>query len=292
MIVTYFFLNLRFKYMVEFTDNHMHLDPFNGLGIEIVKKFERVGGRRIFLVNKTTKDAKIELKDEKSFEKLYDFTIRLAKKVNEETKVKAHAVIGLHPVEVVKLCKMYPNEKVLEVCKKAIDIAVKKIEEGQAIAIGEVGRPHFEVDQGIIKTCNQLLEYIFEKASEIDCAVQLHTERINEDKLKELASLALDHSLKPKRVIKHFSPPLIKECEKLGIFPSIISSKDNIIKAVARGKRFLMESDYIDDLKRPGAVVSPTNIPRVCRYLLEKELITEEELYKIHADYIKEAYGM
>lgn len=278
--------------MVEFTDNHMHLDPFNGLGIEIVKKFERVGGRRIFLVNKMTKDAKIELKDEKSFEKLYDFTIKLAKKVNEETKVKAHAVIGLHPVEVVKLCEMYSNEKVLEVCKKAIDIAAKKIEEGQAVAIGEVGRPHFEVDQSIIKTCNQLLEYIFEKASEIDCAVQLHTERIDENKLKELASLALDHSLNPKRIIKHFSPPLIKECEELGIFPSLISSKANIIKAVARGKRFLMESDYIDDLKRPGAVVSPTNIPRVCRYLLEKELITEEELYKIHEDYIIEAYGI
>jgi len=53
-----------------------------------------------------------------------------------------------------------------------------------------------------------------------------------------------------------------------------------------------MESDYIDDLRRPGAVVGPKSVPRVSRVLLEKGLVSEEDLEKIHIDNVEKVYGV
>ncbi|MBU2560517.1 hypothetical protein KKA03_06445, partial [archaeon] len=69
-----------------FTDNHMHIDPVNGEGIDAVKKFERAGGRFLFLVCKGT--ASWNLKSNlDGFEKLFDSTIALSGEINEKTGV-------------------------------------------------------------------------------------------------------------------------------------------------------------------------------------------------------------
>lgn len=273
--------------MLPYTDNHLHLDPFKGEGVNAAKKFEKLGLKRIFLVNKMRKDVKA-----RNFDELYEFTIKLAEKVRENTGLEVYVVVGVHPVEVVELYSEYES-KTLDICTEGIDKAIKLIEEGKAIALGEVGRPHFEVENEIIEICHKLLTYIFERAKEIDCAVQLHTESLTPTKLEEIVKIAKKVGLSPKRIIKHFSPvSLVKECEKLGVFPSLISSRSNIVKALKYGKRFLMESDYLDDLSRPGAVVSPANIPKVGRYLVENGLMDEDELFKIHGEYIEEAYNL
>lgn len=53
-----------------------------------------------------------------------------------------------------------------------------------------------------------------------------------------------------------------------------------------------MENDYIDDLKRPGAVVGPKTVPRVSQKLLEMGLLKEDDITKIHRDNVEEAYGI
>jgi len=76
------------------------------------------------------------------------------------------------------------------------------------------------------------------------------------------------------------------------VYPSVIASRDNVAKALEEGKRFLMESDYIDDLQRPGAVVGPRSVPKVCLKLLNAGLLEEEDLWRIHQDNLEEAYGI
>lgn len=281
-----------FKPFRNFTDNHMHIDPLNGEGIEAVRKFESAGGKFLFLICKTTKDCNIELKNEASFAQLFDFTINLSRQINEKTRVKSFPVIGVHPAEFVAMCKKFSIRRALEIAKKAIDIAGEKISSRDAVAIGEVGRPHFRVDQEILKACSELLIHAFEVAADLDCAVQLHTESVTQKHFAEFRKLAISANLEPRRVIKHYSPPLIKIAESSGIFPSLIAAKENMISARREGNRFLMESDYIDDLGRPEVVVAPRSVPELSLQLLSEGIFAEEDLWKIHKDNVEEAYGI
>jgi TatD-related deoxyribonuclease len=275
----------------DFTDNHMHIDPIKGEGINAVKKFESAGGRFLFLVCKMTHDWGLK-PDRDGFEKLFDKTIELSGEINEITGVTSFPVIGIHPAEFARMCESTGSKKALKVAKTALESAGKRIEEGRAVALGEVGRPHYEVPEEILAASNELMKHAFEIAKDTDCAVQLHTERAGEEQLREFAKIARDAGLSPERVIKHYSPALIKVADDAGIFPSLVASGDNIKSAIKEGNRFLMESDYIDDLKRPGAVVGPKSVPRVSQKLLEEGILTEDDLVKIHRENVEAAYGI
>lgn len=274
-----------------FTDNHMHIDPLNGEGLDAVKKFERAGGRFLFLVCKGT--ASFNLKSNlDGFERVFDSTIKLSGEINEKTGVTSFPVIGIHPAEFARMCEAAGTLKALGVAKAALDAAGTRIREGSAVAIGEVGRPHYEVPVEILDASNELMKHAFEIARDLDCAVQLHTESAGVEQIREFGALAESVGLDPKRVIKHYSPPLINVAEEAGIFPSLIASEDNIKNAIKEGSRFLMESDYIDDIGRPGAVVGPKSVPRVSQKLQSEGFLTEDDLIKIHRDNVEEAYGI
>ena len=269
----------------------MHLDPGKGLGLEAVKRFSRSGGRRIFLVCKTTRDWGLTGYGEESFQELYRRTIALAGEVREKTEVAAYPVLGVHPVEVVWMCRSLSAEEAVAIAKRALERAGEHVSEGEAAAIGEVGRPHFEVAEEEAGACEEVLRHAFEVAAEVGCSLQIHAAG-GEEIFAELRDYARGVGMNPRMVIKHFSEPRVRAAEEAGVYPSVIASRDNVAKALEEGKRFLMESDYIDDLQRPGAVVGPRSVPKVCLKLLNAGLLEEEDLWRIHQDNLEEAYGI
>jgi TatD-related deoxyribonuclease len=164
--------------------------------------------------------------------------------------------------------------------------------EGQAVAIGEVGRPHYEVAPEEMEIHNRLLLYAMELARDADCPVQLHTESAGPEEFLEFARLADQAGLKREKVIKHFSGPLVLPEENYGLTPSLISSGDVIRNGLKKGTNFLMETDYLDDLSRPGAVLGPKTVPRRTRKLLNSGLISEEDAYRIHVENVERLYGI
>jgi TatD-related deoxyribonuclease len=74
--------------------------------------------------------------------------------------------------------------------------------------------------------------------------------------------------------------------------PSVLSSEKNVIAAIEKGTRFMLETDYIDDLKRPGAVLSPKTVPKKTLLLIEKGLLTEDQAYIIHKKNPEKTYGV
>ncbi len=280
---------LPFKKEFPITDNHMHLDPRNGEGLEAVKKFMREGGKNIFLVNKLTKDLGLSGVSVDNFDRLYKETIKLAEQVGE-LGVRAFPVLGVHPAEFHFMAEQCGIDKARQIAEKALELAAKHVSEGEAVAIGEVGRPHYPVAKEIREACEALLCHAFELARDVDCAVQLHTESIDEAGLLVIAELADKAGLPKERVVKHFSPPLIKKSEELGIMPSLIATKKNILAALEQGARFLMESDYIDDASRPGAVVSPRSVPKVTKQLFAEGRLSEEDIWRIHKDNVERTY--
>jgi TatD-related deoxyribonuclease len=55
---------------------------------------------------------------------------------------------------------------------------------------------------------------------------------------------------------------------------------------------FTMESDFMDENSRPGAVTGPKSVPRYTNQLLRDGLITTDDCFRIHAEIIGKVYGV
>ncbi|NPV50116.1 MAG: metal-dependent hydrolase [Candidatus Methanofastidiosum sp.] len=273
------------------TDNHMHIDPIRGMGLDAVKEFTSAGGTHFMLVYKTAYDSGGEVKTGKDFGKAYDYVIDLSNRINKETDARSYPIIGLHPAEFHHLILDFGKEEAFEIALEALTEIEKRITEGKAFGIGEVGRPHYEVENEIIDLSNQFLIEVLKVSKKLKCPVQLHTETFDESKFLEIGELVKKYG-EPSKVIKHFSPPMISICESIGIYPSIVAREKNILKALEEGKRFLMETDYIDDNERPGAVVGPKTVPKTTKKLFEKGILSKEDIDYIHRYLIEEIYGI
>jgi len=267
------------------TDNHIHIDPINGLGPKKVsKEFKNAGGKVMIIPNKPAFNLDLT--------KPMDDMVSIIKKVRENGVI-AYGILGVHPAELTVMTKSgIELETAKEYMEKALDYAKKLVLENEFfIGIGEVGRPHYEVDEKTFAVSNEILLYAMNIAKEIDCAIQIHAESASGEQFLEFSKMAKSVSLSPEKVIKHHSSDMVLEGEKCGIFPSIVASKP-IDTAIQKSTRFLMETDYIDDLKRPGVVLGIKTVPRKTRQLLENGLIDEEKCFKIHKENVEKVYGI
>jgi TatD-related deoxyribonuclease len=203
--------------------------------------------------------------------------------------VKAFAVVGIHPAEYVGLAESLGIEKAYAIVKEGLEIAAKYVAEGKAVAI-KSGRPHYPVSPELWETSNALMRYAMDLCVDEDCAIQLHTES-EPGTMESLSEIAKQAHMAPYKVIKHFSPPLVRECEALNIFPSVICSRGALEEALSQGTRFMMETDYIDDPRRPGAVLGPKTVPRKTKEAIRNG-VPEETFYKIHKDNPEKSYGV
>jgi TatD-related deoxyribonuclease len=272
------------------TDNHIHVDPINGDGpLEIAIKFQRSGGTAMIIPNKPT----WTVNEKCTYKEAMELVMGYVDKINQDTEVKAFSVVGVHPAELSRLIKEgYSIEDGEEVIRKALETAQNFVLENKAIAIGEVGRPHYKVASEEMDAQNRLLIYAMELAKEAKCPVQLHTESAGPDQFMEFKKMADISGLKPDKVIKHFSGPMILPEENHGLIPSLIATGDVIRNGLKKGTRFLMETDYLDDKTRPGAVLGPKTVPRRTRQLLEAGLMSEEDSYKIHVENVERIYNL
>jgi TatD-related deoxyribonuclease len=275
---------------IPITDNHIHVDPFNGDGpVKTANFFYNAGGRIMIIPNKPS----WTFNDEFNFKKAMDLVIKHVEQINNDTNVNAFAVCGVHPAEYSKLLNAgKSHESGFKLVKNALDYSKELVLENKAIAIGEVGRPHYPVDGKELKYQNLIMKYAIEIAKDIDCPVQLHTETATELEFKEFAFFADEIGIKKEKLIKHFSGPYITKDENFGLTPSLTASKDIIKKAIKKGNNFLMETDFLDDKTRPGAVLGPKTVPKRTLDFLRKGILTEEDAYKIHKENIENIYSI
>lgn len=272
---------------IPITDNHMHIDP-RARGLEAVKDFMNSGGTHIILVTKPSWSLGLMVKKPEDYLKVFDETVEIASKIRE-MGVGAFPVLGVHPAEISKLTEYMELPEATEIMKKGLEIASGYVEKGLAVGI-KSGRPHYPVTAEVWAASNEIMEYAFSLGKEQDCAVQLHTESVEEPELQDIAERARKVGIKMYRVVKHYSPPLVKTCEELGLFPGVISVKGAIEKALEEGTRFMMETDYIDDPDRPGAVLGPKTIPK--RTIKLMETYSEEPFWIIHKENPEKVYSI
>jgi TatD-related deoxyribonuclease len=69
-----------------------------------------------------------------------------------------------------------------------------------------------------------------------------------------------------------------------------MSEKDRLRIAAESGERFLMETDFVDDPDRPGAVLGPKTVPRRVRWMLDEGY--EQAVRTAHVKTPAHVYGI
>ena len=270
-------------------DNHVHLHP-QGHNVEAVKDFAKAGGTHLILSHLPYEEVRVL--SAKDFPLSYEVTLKLAERCRSETTVEVDVTVGPYPVLLIHLAEKQGLEKAIEIMKAGMESAQKLVLDGKAVGIGEIGRPHFPVSAEINAASNQIMSYGMQLAREASCPVVLHTETATPENMRELALMADKVGLPRNKVIKHYSPPLVLEEENSGLFPSVLAKKEFTLEALEKGTRFLLETDYLDDLRRPGAVLSITTVPKRTITLMQSGQMTEEQAFKIHVDNPFKVYGI
>ncbi len=269
-------------------ENHLHLRR-DGHYIEAVKKFAKAGGTHLVLTQYPMPERVLI---EKSYVPLYTDTLRMAEEIMAAVPVTVFTVVGPYPVDYLAFRDVIGRDQAILLMKKGMDEAAGLCWEHRCIAIGEIGRPHFPVATEIIRDSNEILQYGMRCAAEVGVPVVLHTESTTPAHCKEFVDLGRAVGLRADAIVKHFSPPLITSVENFGLMPSVLSSKKNIVTALTKGSRFLMETDYIDDLKRPGVVLGPATVPTLTKTLLARGVMTEAQAETIHRTNPEKTYHL
>lgn len=262
-------------------DNHLHLRR-DGLYLQAIQEFQNAGGTHCILCQYPMPELVIQ---HKSYLPAYTQTLTMAEEIRENTDVCVYVTVGPYPVDYITLRKHFDRHTTLQLMRQGIDEAAALCKEHElVVGIGEIGRPHFPVDQQIINDSNDLLIYGMQQAKDAEAPVILHTETTTPQQCKELSDMAKQVGLSTDQVVKHYAPPLVTFKENHGLIPSVLASKKNIENALQKSTRFLMETDYIDDLQRPGAVLGPKTVPKVTKYFLDQGLLSEKQAYDIHVN--------
>jgi len=269
-------------------DNHLHLRR-DGRFLDAIREFQHAGGTHFILCQYPMPSKVIQ---EKSYKSCYVETLAMADEIRHTLDIDLFVVVGPYPVDILPLTEKFGRETAIAIMKKGMDEASILCEEKKCVAIGEIGRPHFPVDAQVLIDSNEILQYGMSRARDVGVPVVLHTESTTPSQCQELAMLGKKVGLPPERIVKHFAPPLITKEENAGLMPSVLASKKNIVEALTKGHRFMMETDYIDDPRRPGAVLGPKTVPRLTKALLDAGVMTVEQAIKIHQENPKKTYNI
>jgi TatD-related deoxyribonuclease len=266
---------------IPITDDHIHIDPVNGRGLEAAKDFQKSGGTHLMLVSKPSWSFGIVPREAQDYEGVFSRTLSVAASLRE-LGLGVFPVLGVHPAEITRLLEYLTLEEARGLMEGALSRAAEHVREGRATAL-KSGRPHYPVSAEILAASNGILSHALSLGRECGCAVQVHAES---GPCADIVEMARAVGMPAERVVKHYAVP------ETPLIPSLLATHEAVPALAREKRRFTLESDYMDENSRPGAVIGPRSVPRVTLRLLESGLLTEEDAHRIHVTTPQEVYGV
>lgn len=269
-------------------DHHCHLSP-TGEGVAAAQRFRSAGGTHLFLATQNYEGrAPSSLSD---YVRQFEVTESLAQQVHREVGVVVYPVVAPYPIDLLHAATSIGIPAALELQRGALDLAGRWVRERRAVAIGEVGRPHFEVDAAARDASDEAFLYALAMARDADCPAVVHCEDLDADGYREIASLARSVNLSPHRVIKHYARKYVPEPDRAGIAPSFLARRELVDRALSDPAPWFLETDFLDDPARPGAVLDLATVPRRARAIAERSADALDRLRIPFVESIRQVYG-
>lgn len=276
-------------------DGHSHSNPVKGLGAKaIAERFKEAGGWFIALVSLSPAAYGIEGISLDSYMKSIELHLRECKAARE-TGLKVACIAGFHPAEIDRLMDRHrlSASEALEVGAKVIEHVASLVRDGALDGIGEVGRQHYKTSSERVIASHIIMEIAIERARDLGAVVHLHLEQSKGDTVA-ITDAAISR-LRPdrKRVIFHHADPkAAAEALRRGYSATVSGIRQPLEHALTIAEPlFMVESDYIDDPARPGAVTYPWQMASLVRAIAKERPELEERLYKINVDAVERIYG-
>ncbi len=280
-------------------DTHLHLDS-SGRGIDAARDFANAGGTHLCLVHKPGFPSNLP-ESIQAVNEAYIGTLEMAKSVRREIGLDVRVILGPHPVVWEKQIHTLGLEKATRLHIDSVALALDYCAEGEAVALGEVGRPHYPVSDEIWNAANEQLETVMHMASQAQVPIQLHVEENGSQTNAELAAICDRSGLTRNRAVHHYAPADVSESFTHDLSSSVSMGKDSLATIIETYRHcsstWTMETDYLDDPSRPGAVLGPKTVPKRTQALVSALLETvgveqaEDLLHHVHSIWPSALYG-
>ncbi|MEC7681582.1 MAG: TatD family hydrolase [Candidatus Thermoplasmatota archaeon] len=281
-------------------DQHIHLDRSNRY-LSAIEEFVRVGGTGIMLVHKPGFSGSLPI-DREGYREVYSETISMAEEIREKFEISVGVVLGPHPVAWERQISELGMDRASELHLESVDLALELIEQGKAHCLGEVGRPHYQVSEETWIQANENLSQIMTEAAISKVPVQLHVEDAGSETYSEISRMAMRAGLPLAQTVRHYASPDVSSNFTHGLACTVSvgrGSVEGLVSTYANASApWGMETDFLDDPRRPGAVLGPKTIPKrtdeLCSALLVENRVSDVEnlLLKIHSEWPSKLYGL
>ncbi len=277
-------------------DGHGHSNPVRGMGAaRIAERFKAEGGWFMALLSLSPWSYGIEPPSLEAYLKVAGLVAGECREAaSRGLKVKCFS--GIHPADFDKLIDRYRLKPVeaLRLGLRVVGELKRLCREGVIDGIGEVGRPHYKARPERVSIAQAVTEEAL-LAAEEGCLVQLHLEQAGAVTVETIELIArrlgLSRDARSRVFFHHASLEVARAAVEAG-YRATVPGVARLLDYAAQNVEpfFVVESDYIDDPKRPGVVVYPWEMARKLRELAEKGL--EEWVNQVAVDNIVEAFGV
>uniref|UniRef100_A0A7J3ZK10 Hydrolase TatD n=1 Tax=Fervidicoccus fontis TaxID=683846 RepID=A0A7J3ZK10_9CREN len=278
-----------------FSDAHCHSNPVSGLGARrIAEKFVEAGGWFLSLVMlpswSYSGSQALTLEE---YIRLVNLHVRECESARA-VGLKVACFAGYHPAEIDRAIeKGLSYRKIVELGRGIIDVLVKLCVEGRLQGIGEIGRQHYKTRPESVVVANELLHYAMVRSRDSNCTIQLHLENTEGFTVPQIETVIQKVGM-PKNLIilHHVRPRLLKEAIERGLWsttPGVYESLKIALESF-KARNTLVESDFLDDPKRPGAVIEPWRLIEHQVRLHEQGVVDDRVLEKLNVSNVEAVF--
>lgn len=277
-----------------YSDAHLHVNPVSGLGAEkIAKRFKTKGGWFISIVALPPYHYGFTEPSVESYQKTIELVNREAIRAREQG-LQVARFIGIHPAEIDYY---YKNGLSADKLMKLVDDVLKLFEQALISdlidGLGEVGRQHYGTSSERLVFSEIVMVKTMSLARDHGVPLQLHLEQGGFTTVYSIKLLSGLLGLRNDIVIIHHSNKDTAYWAEYYEYPFTAPVRYFDDKyASIKWRHCMIESDFIDDPRRPGVSAYPWEIPEVITNLVEKGIISEEQAYKIQVDNIVKYFGV
>jgi len=267
-------------------DHHCHLSP-TGEGVAAAARFRSAGGTHLFLATQNYA-GRVPTTIEQ-YRDQFETTERLAHRVRESTGVVVYPVVAPYPIDLVHAAPILGLESALELHRRGLDLAGEWVREHRAVALGEVGRPHFPVADELAAAATDAFRHALALAREVGCPAVVHCADLDPAGVRALAEEGRQAGLRPGQIVKHYARSRFTPGDASTVVPSYLARRDLVREVIADPAPWFLETDFLDDPARPGAVLDLETVPRRAAAIADAG--TSERLWTPFVEAIERVYG-
>ncbi len=277
-----------------YADGHLHTNPIKGLGAEkVLNRFKERGGWFAVLVSLGPHHY--------GFEENYDGFIKSIEilinecKIARDLGIQSICMAGIHPADIDRLISrdIHKGKEVFEFIIKVVDYIAKLVREGIINGFGEFGRPHYKSSPESFALNMMITRYVLNIAKDLDAYIHLHLETAGFITVRDIHEIIMMIGIDRARVfLHHLDISTAIEAQNMGMTFTLPGKYVLLREAVKRIQPvYIVESDFIDDPRRPGVSSYPWEIIDNQERLINEGIVDEEYIARINIDNVVKLYG-